>query len=91
MRWIGTMACIGMRFILGKVKWENRKEIDNEENLDLGGRRVLKWGLEKEHDVVWTGSCGSGQRSVAGCGYGKEASNSVNIGRFLTSLGSLCF
>jgi hypothetical protein len=35
--------------------WESQKERDHYENLDLGGRMIQEWVLEKEDGVVWTG------------------------------------
>jgi hypothetical protein len=35
--------------------WESQKERDCYENLDLGGRLIFKWILERWDRVVWTG------------------------------------
>jgi hypothetical protein len=35
--------------------WERRKERDHKEDLDVGGRIILEWILEREDGVVWTG------------------------------------
>jgi hypothetical protein len=35
--------------------WESRKERDHYEEVDAGGRIILKWILEKWNEVVWTG------------------------------------
>jgi hypothetical protein len=35
--------------------WESHKERDHRETLDVGGRIILKWILEKEDGVIWPG------------------------------------
>jgi hypothetical protein len=35
--------------------WENQKERDDLEDLDVGSRIILKWTLERQDGVVWTG------------------------------------
>jgi hypothetical protein len=35
--------------------WENQKEGDHQEELDVGGRVIPRWVLEKYDKVVWTG------------------------------------
>jgi hypothetical protein len=35
--------------------WESLKERDQQEDLDVGGRIMLKWDLEKYDGMVWTG------------------------------------
>jgi hypothetical protein len=35
--------------------WEGQKERDNYENIDVGERIILKWILEKQNVLVWTG------------------------------------
>jgi hypothetical protein len=36
--------------------WENQKVRDHKGDLDVGGRTLLKWILERWDRVVWTGS-----------------------------------
>jgi hypothetical protein len=35
--------------------WESQKERDHWEDLDVGGRIILEWILDKSDRVVWTG------------------------------------
>jgi hypothetical protein len=35
--------------------WENEKERDHWENQLLGGWAILKWILERQNGMVWTG------------------------------------
>jgi hypothetical protein len=35
--------------------WERKKERYNYEDLDVGGRIILRWIVEKYDGVVWTG------------------------------------
>jgi hypothetical protein len=35
--------------------WENQKETDNWEGQDIGGWITLKWILEREDGLAWTG------------------------------------
>jgi hypothetical protein len=35
--------------------WGSQKEIDHYEDADLSGRKILKFVLEKQNGVVWTG------------------------------------
>lgn len=49
------MERTGIRLISGKFKWENCKEIDDKQDLHLGGKIVLKLVLLKKAVVVWIG------------------------------------
>jgi hypothetical protein len=33
--------------------WERQKERDHQEDLDIGGRLILRWILEREDGMVW--------------------------------------
>jgi hypothetical protein len=35
--------------------WENQKERDHWEDVDVGGKMIVKWILEKYDRVEWTG------------------------------------
>jgi hypothetical protein len=35
--------------------WEGQKERDHYEDLDISGSIILKWILERQDGVVWTG------------------------------------
>jgi hypothetical protein len=35
--------------------WESQEERNHLEDLDIGGRIILKWILERQDEVVWTG------------------------------------
>jgi hypothetical protein len=35
--------------------WESQNERDHDEGLDVGGRIILNWIIEKENGVVWPG------------------------------------
>jgi hypothetical protein len=35
--------------------WESQKERDHYEDLDIGGRIILEWILERYDEVVWIG------------------------------------
>jgi hypothetical protein len=47
-------ACIGTKRIT-VIFWESQRETGQEENLDIGGMIILKWGLEKYDRVLLTG------------------------------------
>jgi hypothetical protein len=34
--------------------WESQKERDHYEGVDIGGRIILRWILEKQGGVMWT-------------------------------------
>jgi hypothetical protein len=35
--------------------WESQKKRDHSEDLDVGGRIILRWILEKQGEVIWNG------------------------------------
>jgi hypothetical protein len=45
-RWPGHVSRSGRRVMHIRLR-ESQREIDHEENLDVGGRTILKWILEK--------------------------------------------
>jgi hypothetical protein len=55
MRRTGQVTCMGTRGIRTRFWWESQKEIDQQENVDVGGGIIIKWVLEKDDGVVWIG------------------------------------
>jgi hypothetical protein len=55
MRWAGHVARMEMRGMHIAYWWECEKERDHYENLDVGGWIILKWILQRQDGVVWTG------------------------------------
>jgi hypothetical protein len=47
MRWVGHVARFGKKRNAYMVLVGKREERDHEEGLDVGGRLILKWILEK--------------------------------------------
>jgi hypothetical protein len=47
MRWAGHIAQMGRRGMHIGFWWETRKERGHEEDLDVGGRMILRWMLER--------------------------------------------
>jgi hypothetical protein len=43
MRWTGHVAHMGRREMHIGFWWERQKERDHQEDLDVGGRKILKW------------------------------------------------
>jgi hypothetical protein len=54
MRWAGHIACMGRRRMHVRFWWEGQKERDHQEDMDVGGKIILKWILERER-VGWYG------------------------------------
>jgi hypothetical protein len=54
MRWQGHVACMERRGMHIGFWWESQKEKDHWENIEVGGR-MLKWMLERQGGMVWTG------------------------------------
>jgi hypothetical protein len=54
MGWTGHVARIGARRHAYRVLVESQKERDYYEDLDVVGRIILKWILERWNGVVWT-------------------------------------
>jgi hypothetical protein len=54
-RWAGNVARMGRIGMRIGFWWESRMEIDHREYLEVGGRIVLRWILERQDGVVWTG------------------------------------
>jgi hypothetical protein len=46
-RWAGHVAHMVRREMHGGLWWESQKERDHQEGLNIGGRIILKWILEK--------------------------------------------
>jgi hypothetical protein len=55
MRWARHIARMGRRGMHVGFWWESQKEIDHYEDIDVGGRIILEWILERLDGVVWTG------------------------------------
>jgi hypothetical protein len=47
MRWAGHVAHTGRRPIHKGFSWESQKEIDQQDDLDVGGWIILKWILRE--------------------------------------------
>jgi hypothetical protein len=54
MRWAGHVARIGRRGMHVGFWWENQKERDHEEGLDIGGRIILQEVLDLR-EIGWCG------------------------------------
>jgi hypothetical protein len=46
-RWAGHVPYMGRRGMHAGFWWENRKERDHYEDLDIGGRIILRWILRR--------------------------------------------
>jgi hypothetical protein len=55
MRWPGHAAHMGAKRMHTGFWWESQNKRDHLEDLDTGGRIILKWILEVQNRVVWTG------------------------------------
>jgi hypothetical protein len=51
MRWAGRVGRMGRRIHIG-ILWESHKEREHWEDLDVSGRIILNWTLEKSDGVV---------------------------------------
>jgi hypothetical protein len=47
MRWVGHVTRMGRRRMRIGIWWEIRKERDHQEALDVDGRVIKKWVLDK--------------------------------------------
>jgi hypothetical protein len=56
MRWAGHAARMGRRGMHIGYWWENQKERAHQENQDVGGWTILKYILERQDGMLWTGS-----------------------------------
>jgi hypothetical protein len=54
MTWTGHVARMGRIILRIGYWWENQKERDFKEVLNLGGRIVLEWILKTYGAIVWT-------------------------------------
>jgi hypothetical protein len=52
MRWAGHIAHMGRRRMHVRFWWEGQKERDHQEDMDVGGKIILKWILDR---VGWYG------------------------------------
>jgi hypothetical protein len=55
MRWAWHVARMGIKGMHIGFWRESRKERDHQEELDVCGRIILRWILEKQYGMVWTG------------------------------------
>jgi hypothetical protein len=55
MRLAKHVARMGRRGMQIGFWWGSEKERDLQEDLDIGGRIILRWILERQDGVVWTG------------------------------------
>jgi hypothetical protein len=89
MRWAGHVARTGRRGMHIGCWWVSQKERDHQEDQDVHGCIVLKWILEREDGVVWTGliCLRRGTSGVEGsCDHGNEHSGSIKCWEVLEQL-----
>jgi hypothetical protein len=66
--------------------WESQKEIDQQEYINVGGRIMLRWILQKYDGVVLTGLIWLSIETYDGlCEHGNEPSGSIKVRTFLSS------
>jgi hypothetical protein len=83
MTWDGHVARMGKRGMYALFWWESLKERDHQENLDIVGRIIIKWILDRLGRYGLDLS-GSGQEPVEGCcEHGNKLSGSVKCCEFL--------
>jgi hypothetical protein len=56
LRWAGHVTRMGETRNAYRILWESQKEGDHQEDQDVGGWNILKWILEREDGMIWTGS-----------------------------------
>jgi hypothetical protein len=56
MRGVGHVARMGRREIFIGYWWESQKERDHQEDQDAGRQIILRYILEGQDGMVWTGS-----------------------------------
>ena len=66
MRWAGFVTTWGRREVHTEFWWEDPKERDNVEVLDVGGRIILKWVFKKSFGFRGLGLSGSGYGKYGG-------------------------
>jgi hypothetical protein len=56
MRWAGHVPRMGEKRNACRILWESQMERDHYEDQDVGEWTMLKWILERQKGVVWSGS-----------------------------------
>jgi hypothetical protein len=54
--------------------WESQKERDQQQDTDIGGRTILRWIIEYQDGVVWTGFIWLWIGTTGGIGNGPSGS-----------------
>jgi hypothetical protein len=66
MRWTWHIANMGQKRNAYRFWWKSQKERDHQEDLDVGGSVILRWILEKQYGILWTGLIWLGIRTSGG-------------------------
>jgi hypothetical protein len=66
--------------------WESQKEIDNWEDQDVGGWKILKWILDRYDGMVWCGVDWINMAQEGSCEHGIEPLGSIECWEVLELL-----